>query len=66
MTDVKRNLLMATIFTHPVIAVGLSPWLDFQEKRKQIIFFAIILTILPDVDVIGFRSEEHTSELQSH
>jgi inner membrane protein len=46
---------MATIFTHPVIAVGLSPWLDFQEKRKQIIFFAIILTILPDVDVVGFR-----------
>lgn len=46
---------MATVFTHPVIAIGLSPWLNFKEKRKQIIFFAVILTILPDIDVVGFR-----------
>lgn len=46
---------MATIFTHPVVAIGLSPYLNFSEKRKQIIFIAIILTILPDIDVVGFR-----------
>ncbi|MDH5600562.1 MAG: metal-dependent hydrolase [Gammaproteobacteria bacterium] len=46
---------MATIFTHPVIAIGLSPYLDLAEKRKQIILIAVILTILPDIDVIGFR-----------
>ena len=46
---------MATIFTHPVVALGLSPYLNFSEKRKQIIFIASILTILPDIDVVGFR-----------
>jgi len=46
---------LATIFTHPIIAVGLSPYLNFSEKRKQIIFIAAILTILPDIDVVGFR-----------
>lgn len=46
---------MATIFTHPVVALGLTPWLNFQEKRRQIVFIAIILTILPDIDVVGFR-----------
>ena len=46
---------MATIFTHPVVALGLSPCLGFHEKRKQIILIAVVLTILPDVDVLGFR-----------
>jgi inner membrane protein len=46
---------MATIFTHPVIAIGLSPYLGINEKRKQVILIAVILTILPDIDVIGFR-----------
>jgi len=46
---------MPTIFTHPVVALGLSPCLSFREKRKQIIFIAIFLTILPDIDVIGLR-----------
>ena len=36
---------MATIFTHPVVALGLTPWLNFQEKRKQIIFIACLLLI---------------------
>ena len=46
---------MATIFTHPAVALGLTPWLNFQEKKRQIVFIAIILTILPDIDVVGFR-----------
>ena len=46
---------MATIFTHPIVAIGLSPWLNFQEKRMQIVLFAMILTILPDIDVVGYR-----------
>lgn len=46
---------MATIFTHPFVAVGLSPWLRFKEKHKLIVFVGIILTILPDIDVVGFK-----------
>lgn len=46
---------MATIFTHPAIALGLSPFFRSALKSKRILVAAIVLTILPDIDVIGFR-----------
>lgn len=46
---------MPTIFSHPVVAVGLSALTGFRERRKYIIITAMLLTILPDIDVVGFR-----------
>lgn len=46
---------MATIFTHPIIAVGLSPFFGQALKSKTVLFAGIILTIIPDLDVIGLR-----------
>ena len=46
---------MPTVFTHPVVAVGLSPAISSKEKRLQIIVLAMLLSILPDIDVIGFK-----------
>lgn len=46
---------MATIFTHPAIALGLSPLFAPVLRSKTIFFTAVILTIVPDFDVVGFR-----------
>lgn len=46
---------MPTIFTHPAIAIGLSPWFSDAKSAKIIIFIGIIFTAVPDIDVIGFK-----------
>ncbi|MDH5629292.1 MAG: metal-dependent hydrolase [Gammaproteobacteria bacterium] len=46
---------MPTIFTHPVIAVGLSPWFKQIRDSRLLLFTGIVLTVLPDADVIMFR-----------
>lgn len=46
---------MATILTHPAIAFSLSSWGRFNERHGSILIFGMILTILPDIDVIGFK-----------
>ncbi|MCP4934862.1 MAG: metal-dependent hydrolase [bacterium] len=44
---------MATIFSHPAIALGLSPWFRDVRNHKKILVTGAILTIVPDLDVIG-------------
>ena len=46
---------MATVFTHPIVAIGFSPAIRRLQNWKLILFTGAILTILPDIDVIGFR-----------
>lgn len=46
---------MATIFTHPVIALALSPLFRSVLQSKKVLLTGIILTIVPDFDVVGFR-----------
>ena len=46
---------MATIFTHPIVAIGFSPAIRSIPNWKLILFTGAILTILPDIDVIGYR-----------
>lgn len=57
---------MATLFTHPAIAIGLIPFFGKAVKSKAIIFSAIILTLLPDLDVIGFRLGVPYADLFGH
>ncbi len=45
---------MASIFTHPVVAIAFSPWVNTLNKRKVIIS-GMILSIFPDIDVIAFK-----------
>ena len=45
---------MASIFTHPVVAIAFSPWVNTPNKRKVIIS-GIILSIFPDIDVVAFK-----------
>ncbi len=46
---------MATIITHPIVAIALSPAIRSLPNWKLILFTGALLTILPDIDVIGFR-----------
>ncbi len=46
---------MPTVFTHPAIALGLSPWFRDIKNTKIVVFIGIIFTLLPDIDVIGFK-----------
>ena len=44
---------MATIFSHPAIAIGLFPWFRDVRNSKKIALTGLALTALPDLDVIG-------------
>ncbi len=45
---------MPTVITHPVVALGLAPWLPKPLRRPAVLLTGIVLTALPDLDVIGF------------
>lgn len=44
---------MATIFSHPTIALGLFPWFNDVRNHKIILVTGALLTIAPDLDVLG-------------
>lgn len=46
---------MATIITHPVVALGLFPWFKSVRQSKAILITGMVLTAAPDLDVIGLR-----------
>jgi inner membrane protein len=46
---------MATIITHPIVALALIPALRKQANWKLILIAGMLLTILPDIDVLSFR-----------
>ena len=46
---------MATVFTHPAIAIALLPWFKGVLKSKLVLVVGILFTIIPDADVIAFN-----------
>lgn len=46
---------MASIFTHPAIATSLFPWFKKFDNPKSVLGTGILLSILPDIDVVGLR-----------
>ncbi|OIO68024.1 MAG: hypothetical protein CO186_10805 [Zetaproteobacteria bacterium CG_4_9_14_3_um_filter_49_83] len=46
---------MPTLFSHPVVAIALKPWFDSIRGSKTVLFVGVLFTILPDIDIIGFR-----------
>lgn len=45
---------MASIFTHAFVAYGATTIFEDHPLWKRCLFFALILSMLPDADVIGF------------
>lgn len=46
---------MPTVFSHPAVAVGLFPLFRNITRNKLVLITGILLTVLPDLDVLGFR-----------
>jgi inner membrane protein len=46
---------MATVLTHPVVALGLMPWFRDARNSKSVLITGLLLTVLPDIDVLAFR-----------
>lgn len=43
---------MPTIFTHPAVPLGLSPW--FRRVPRSLVAVAMIASVVPDADVAAF------------
>lgn len=46
---------MATIFSHPAPVVALGLALGAVTLPKRLLLFGLLCTVLPDLDVVGFR-----------
>ncbi len=46
---------MATVFSHPAVAIALLPWFHGLRGNRPILVVGAVLTVLPDIDVIGLR-----------
>lgn len=46
---------MPTIFTHPAVALAGLPCLKNVQKKPLVTLSGVLLTILPDIDVLAFR-----------
>lgn len=47
---------MATVFSHPLVAITLVPWFPKTTNRLAVVTTGLVLTVVPDMDVIGFYS----------
>lgn len=45
---------MATLFTHPAVALALRPWLSSLPAQRSVLLGGVLLTMLPDADVVSF------------
>jgi len=57
---------MPTILTHPVVALGLSPFFRKALPGRRWIAAGALLTVLPDFDTIGFRFGIRYGDLLGH
>jgi inner membrane protein len=55
-----------TVFTHPVVALGLSPFFRDKLPGKRWIAVGALCTVVPDLDTIGFRLGIHYGDLLGH
>jgi inner membrane protein len=55
-----------TIFTHPVVALGLWPCFRRKLPGRRWLVAGALLTVLPDLDTIGFRLGIGYGELLGH
>ncbi len=46
---------MATIISHPAVAFSLIPWFRVLHRSWPVLAAGMLLTVLPDIDVLAFR-----------
>jgi len=57
---------MPTVMTHPAAAMALFPWFRGQLGRPAVLVAGGLLTMAPDLDVIGFRLGVAYGDLLGH
>ena len=46
---------MASIISHPAVPLALAPLLPQELRSPSMIFLGVVCSMLPDLDVVGFR-----------
>jgi inner membrane protein len=46
---------MPTLITHPAVALGAAPCMRATRRRGAVVVTGMLLTMLPDIDVVAFR-----------
>ncbi len=57
---------MASLITHPVVALGVFPWFRKRIGKPAVLVTGAVLTGLPDADVVGFAFGIGYSDLLGH
>ena len=57
---------MPTVISHPAVALGAFPWFRRRLGHPAVLLAGMVLTILPDIDVIGFRFGIAYGDLLGH
>ncbi len=57
---------MASLITHPVVALGLFPWFRKRIGKPAVLAVGAVLTGLPDADVVGFAFGIGYGDLLGH
>jgi inner membrane protein len=46
---------MPSVLTHPAVPLALAPLLPQELRSPSLVFLGITCSVLPDLDVVGFR-----------
>lgn len=57
---------MPTVISHPAIAIGAFPWFRRHLGHPALLLVGMVLTALPDIDVVGFRFGIAYGDLLGH
>ena len=57
---------MPTVISHPAVALGVFPWFRRRLGHPALLLVGMVLTVLPDIDVVGFRFGIAYGDLLGH
>jgi inner membrane protein len=57
---------MPTVISHPAAAIGAFPWFRRRLGHPAVLLVGMALTVLPDIDVVGFRFGIAYGDLLGH
>jgi len=57
---------MASVFSHAVAAVGISAFFHRADTPKRVWLLGVACSVIPDVDVVGFRFGIHYADFWGH
>jgi inner membrane protein len=62
----KLEGLVASLLSHSVAALGIGMCFNRPQLSQKVLFVGVACTVLPDLDVIGFRLGVHYGDFWGH